>query len=142
MVTGSLSAGEPTWYYGDTLGHIYGAPTVTAPLVSPQSGRRDLSTMRVLESIPVVRYSLVTGRVDTLEYVPRGVTAVPSTRDGNVRTRGMELGPYGAFNGWIVTSGGHLVVANAAQYSLKVSDAAGSDTLSSAMKWTPLWSNA
>ena len=129
MVTGSLSAGEPTLQYADTLGHIYGAPTVTAPVANPHSGRRDLSTMRVLESIPVVRYSLVTGRVDTLEYVPRGVAATPTTRDGNVRTRGMELGSYGAFNSWSVTSDGHLVIANAAQYTLKVSDAAGPDTL-------------
>lgn len=57
-------------HYADTLGHIYGAPMVTAPKVNPQLGRRDISTMHALAAIPVVRYSLITGAVDTLEYFP------------------------------------------------------------------------
>ena len=129
VVAGSLSAGEPWLRYADTLGHLYGAPYTSAPKIDPQHRRRDISTMHALASIPVVRYSLITARVDTLESFARGVPVVEPTREGNVRIRGMDMGPYGAFNSWTVTSGGKLVIADAAQYTLKVSDAAGTNTL-------------
>ncbi len=124
---GASSAGEPWLQYADTLGHLYGAPYTTAPKTNPQTGRRDVLTAHALASIPVVRYSLSTGVVDTLEHFARGVPVVETKRDGNARIRGMDMGPYGAFNSWIVTSGGRLIIADAAHYTLTVTDAAVSN---------------
>lgn len=135
-VTGSMSVGAPLLRYADTLGNIYGAPIVSAPRIDKRTGRRDVSTMSALASIPIVRYSLLTRRVDTLLYVSRGVAPSKSVKstDGT-QTREMSLGAYGAFNDWLVTADGRLLIANAEHYTLTVRDAAGADSAVHTYTW-------
>jgi hypothetical protein len=121
--TGSRSFGRPFLRYADTLGNIYGAPMFAPLQVDAKTGRRDLGTIRTLTSIPIVRYSMRTGREDTIIRLPRGVEEPPSSRDASgVRSSAMELGRYGAYNGWLATANGLLIVANAATYTLTLRD--------------------
>jgi hypothetical protein len=118
---GSQRFGAPTVRYADTVGHMYGAPRTARLRTNSATGRHDVSTIRVLDSIPLVRFSLRDQRADTIFILPRGVHTEPTFRDvDGVRTRPMELGTYGAFNDWFVTADGTLVVADAARSSLLV----------------------
>ncbi len=126
---GSQNFGAPVLTRADTLGHVYGAPLFAALVFDPRSGRRISRTLQRLASIPIVRYSLRTLRTDTLYRFPRGVSETPTTRDADgTRRGGMELDRYGAYNDWLVTADGKLIVADASKYSLLVLDATGRDT--------------
>lgn len=122
-VSGSRMLSAPTMRFADTLGHVYGAPRYAALRTDRETGRRDLSTMRALDSIPIVRFALTHERADTVFTFARGVLDVPATRNADgTRTRAMELGAYGAFSDWFVTAGGLLIVADASRSSLQIVD--------------------
>lgn len=121
--SGSQLLSAPTVRYSDTIGHLYGAPRYARLRTNGVSGRRDLATLRELDSIPIVRFSLRDQRADTIFTLDRGVRTASPFRDADgVRARPMELGGYGTFNDWFVTADGILIVADAVRSSLLVQD--------------------
>lgn len=121
--TGLGRIGMPILEYADTLGHLYGASVARIPERDTRTGGRGPRTAGMLDTIPIIRFDLATQRVDTIAYMNRGVASTRPGIDANgTRTRGMDLGPFGAFNGWLVTAGGQLIIADAAEYTLTVYD--------------------
>lgn len=82
-----------------------------------------MRTAGMLDTIPIIRFDMATRHIDTIARMPRGVVSIPPGFDvDGTRTSSMELGPFGAFNGWLVTAGGKLIIANAADYALTIYD--------------------
>lgn len=132
----SISA--PHLAAGDTLGHVFGASYATFPPTAP-GARPDLGASIVLDTIDVVRYSVRTGAVDTVARFPRGVTPPPSRRDAQGGlVFGMELGPYGPYNGWAPAPDGRLLLVDAASYELRIIDGANAEPTVFAITNTPV----
>jgi hypothetical protein len=113
-----LSTSTPFLATADTLGHVYGAPVMTAGVHDSTSRRVRQKAMSVHR---VVRFSLASGRVDTLGEFPVGYTSVQSGPDDTGRwvTR-IDIGPYAPVNGWAVRADGLLLRADASNYVLTV----------------------
>lgn len=120
---GIARIGAPIMEYADTLGHLYGASVARIPDPEIRTGGRPMRTAGMLDTIPIIRFDMATRHIDTIARMPRGVVSIPPGFDvDGTRTSSMELGPFGAFNGWLVTAGGKLIIANAADYALTIYD--------------------
>lgn len=120
-----LSNTKPWLLWADTVGNVYGNAYDKRAKQDTSSDESMLPKFEPLDTFPVVRYGLFTGKIDTLFIMPRGVDRIPTTRDANgSTTSGMELGPYGTFNSWYPMLDGRLLVANASIGSVKILEAA------------------
>jgi hypothetical protein len=105
----------------DTLGNIYGAPSMRIG----GAGASPSNTV-VLDTQPVVRFSMRATDVDTVLQNPLGVPVVPTGRDADgAMTFGMDMGPYAPYNDWYVFDDGRVVHVDAARYHVRVMSAAG-----------------
>ena len=117
------AVGEPLIMWADTVGNVYGQALNAPVKLDSATGRPVSLRFEPLDTFPVVRYGFLTGRVDTVLRMPRGVKQIPVVRNPNGSTiNGLHLGPYGAFNGWHATADGRIVLADAAEYKLKLYD--------------------
>jgi hypothetical protein len=110
------SVSTPYLLAADTLRHVFGSPMMSQAV-------RDSAAKRFvdppLDVHRIVRYSLETGRVDTLVEFPRGYVYRKSGNDETGRSvKRVGLGPYAPVNGWSVRADGLLLRADASRYIL------------------------
>ncbi|MEO7999775.1 MAG: hypothetical protein ABI852_20145, partial [Gemmatimonadaceae bacterium] len=127
------SIGWPFLDYVDTPGNLYGTLVIFAPLRDPKNGRGVAFSTRMLDTVPIVRVSIVSGKTDTITQFPRGVLQGEVKRDANGRAiqSQMGVGLYGPYNGWAVMADGRVLIADGAGYKLNIMDASGA----SISKW-------
>lgn len=121
---------------GDTLGHVYGSPTL-GPGTYDSASRR--LTTQPLTMLRLLRYSIRGGAVDTLLTFPRGYVAPLSDRDdaGRWVTR-IGLDAYAPVNGWSVRSDGVVLRADASTYTLALHNRDGDSTKALRIPFGPI----
>ncbi len=118
-----LSVAQPRLNSADTLGFVYGEPITRAMELDAATGRPIPGSGGMLDTTPIVRYSINTGAVDTLAHFPVGVLRPRMGTDATgAMTSGMGLGPYGAYNLWTPTADGRLLFVEAAEYRVRLVD--------------------
>lgn len=121
-----LSVSAPYLEAADTLGHVYGSPTMGPTRLD--SATRRLRT-EPLDVQRIVRYALDRVHVDTVLTAPRGYVDAAAGPDASGRfVARLGLGPYAPVNAWTVLPDGRLLHADAATYALAL-HAPDGDTL-------------
>ncbi len=129
---------QPGLRHADTLGRVYGAPTAAPPVLDSVTGRV-LRAGGLMDTAPIVRYTITNGRIDTLLSYATGNRTGGATRDARgALTKPMSLGAYGTYDGWHVTPAGDMLVVDAATYTVRVVDANTHNTREFTLAWTPV----
>ncbi len=115
----STFVSQPRFRYADTLGYLY----ATVSRFSDDDSEPQWPAAMPLASVPtnpLLRFSVLDGRVDTVGVVPVDLKAPDlETLPNRSRVR-VSAGWYSPFNGWITLPDGRSVLANGGSYVLEV----------------------
>lgn len=115
---------SPLLQWADTMGRLYGAPT---PMELSFDERRKPTIVR-RDTVPIVRYSMTTGDVDTLAQFAVGqLMPAPSPNPNGTAGLWLAMREYGAYNNWKASADGRIVIVDAARYVLRVLDESGAE---------------